>query len=300
MSAAAPIESAPTTTAATPAPATPAPTDFPSLKVAAEPTPAAPPAAPPAPAWVDGLSADEKAYIASKGWDKEGKGPGDILKSYRNLERLRGVEADRLAKIPDWSKPEEVAEFRARLGVPESPDKYESPEVALPSGVLDASMIAPISHELGLTQPQHAQFIEATGKLLTDLFTKENEAFQRRDALERQALDKELGTAKAEFVQNVEAAKAAFKDVLTPQVVEALTASGEVPLLRVLGALGARLKEHRPPTNGTPANVLMTSEVAKARMAQLRTDKAWMQSHADGDTAKRTEWAELQRIAFGE
>ena len=99
---------------------------------------------------------------------------------------------------------------------------------------------------------------------------------------------------------NVEAAKAAFKDVLTPQVVEALTASGEVPLLRVLGALGARLKEHRPPTNGTPANVLMTSEVAKARMAQLRTDKAWMQSHADGDTAKRTEWAELQRIAFGE
>lgn len=298
MSATAPIESAPTTPATTPA-ATP-PTDFPSLKVAAEPAAPAAPAAAPAPSWVEGMSADEKAYIAAKGWDKEGKGPGDILKSYRNLERLRGVEADRLAKIPDWSKPEEVAEFRTRMGVPESADKYESPEVALPNGVLDASLIAPISHELGLTQPQHAQFLEATGKLVSDLFAKENEAFQRRDALERQSLDKELGTAKAEFVQNVNAAKVAFADVLTPQVVEALTASGEVPLLRVLGALGARLKEHRPPTNGTPANVLMTSEVAKARMSQLRTDKAWMQSHADGDTAKRTEWAELQRIAFGE
>lgn len=298
MSATAPIESAPTTPATTPA-ATPT-TDFPSLKVAAEPAAPATPAAPAAPAWVDGMSADERAYIAAKGWDKEGKGPGDILKSYRNLERLRGVEADRLAKIPDWSKPEEVAEFRARLGVPESPDKYESPEVALPSGVLDASLIAPISHELGLTQPQHAQFLEATGKLLTDVFQKENEAFQRKDALERQALDKELGTAKAEFVQNVNSAKSAFADVLTPQVVEALTAAGEVPLLRVLGALGARLKEHRPPSNGTPANVLMTSEVAKARMAQLRGDKGWMQAHAEGDVSKRTEWSELQRIAFGE
>lgn len=296
---AAPVESAPVSAPATTPAATP-PTDFPSLKVAAEPAAPAAPPAPPAPSWVEGMSADEKAYIAAKGWDKEGKGPGDILKSYRNLERLRGVEADRLAKIPDWTKPEEVAEFRARLGVPESPDKYESPEVPLPNGVLDASLIAPISHELGLTQPQHAQFLEATGKLLGDLFAKENEAFQRRDALERQALDKELGTAKAEFIQNVNAAKVAFADVLTPQVVEALTASGEVPLLRVLGALGARLKEHRPPSNATPANVLMTSEVAKARMAQLRTDKAWMQAHADGDTAKRNEWSELQRIAFGE
>lgn len=294
---AAPVETAPIAPETTPAP-----TDFPSLKAAPEPTPAAPatPAAPPAPSWVEGMSSDEKAYIAAKGWDKEGKGPGDILKSYRNLERLRGVEADRLAKIPDWSKPEEVAEFRTRLGVPESADKYESPQIETPTGVLDPAMLAPISHELGHTQTQHTAFLEATGKLLTDLFTKENEAFQRRDALERQSLDKELGTAKAEFINNVNAAKVAFADVLTPQVVEALTASGEVPLLRVLGALGERLKEHRPPANGTPSSVLMTSDVAKARMAQLRSDQAWMQAHAQGDTAKRTEYAELQRIAYGD
>ena len=73
----------------TPAPATPSPAEqagFPPLKAATPPgatetKPSAPAPGQSAGAWYDSLSSDERAYISAKGWDKEGKGPADILEA---------------------------------------------------------------------------------------------------------------------------------------------------------------------------------------------------------------------------
>ncbi len=264
------------------------------------PAPAAPasPVSPPAPSWTEGLSADDKAFLSAKGWDKEGKGVADIIKSYRNAERLRGVEVDKLARIPDWSKPEEVAEWRTRIGVPESPDKYENHEVETPTGILRAELLTPISHALGLRQEQHAEFLNATGKLIENLFQAQNEDVSRRNAAELADLKKEWGPKFDEHNQSV--ANAVAQLGLKEDFVEALKiAAGEAGTRRFLADLGTRLAEHKRPSEGNPAHVLMTPDVAKARMVQLRADRAWMDAHASGDAEKRREWSQLQTIAFG-
>lgn len=289
---------APTNTPAPAAPAPAEPTGFAPLK-AVEPAPPTAPAA--APSWTESLTADEKAYVASKGWDKEGKGTADILRSYRNIERLRGVDAEKLVRLPDWSKPEEVAEYRTRIGVPEAAEKYENHEVKLPIGVLDAAMIAKLSHRIGARQDQHTELLNGTGELLTEIFQAEQERVGRQRAVELQDLAKEIGAAKLpEFNQDVDSAIAQFSAYLPKDLLDGISTVGEAPFRKFLAAVGKSMREHSRPGDGTPTNVLMTADVAKARMAQIRTDRAWMDAHAAGDAAKRAEWNELQRIAYGD
>ena len=81
------------------------------------------------PAWATSLSADagegetasNRDFIAAKGFQD----PDAMVKSYRELERaLHGGKG--YVKVPgEGAKPEEIAAFRATLGVPEKADGYE-------------------------------------------------------------------------------------------------------------------------------------------------------------------------------
>lgn len=285
------------TTPATPAAPTESSPFAPLKSVPAAPEPVA---AKPA-SWTEGLSADELAYIGSKGWDKEGKGPADILKSYRNIERLRGVDAEKLVRLPDWSKPEEVAEYRARIGVPDAADKYENHDVTLPIGTLDASAIAKLSHRIGANQTQHTELLNGTGELLTELFQAEQENMGRKRAVELQDLAREIGPAKLdEFNQDVTSAMKQFEGVLPADLVDAISTVGEAPFRKFLAAVGRSMREHSRPGDGRPSNALMTADVAKARIQQLKGDKGFFQKLESGDSTTHQEWAELQRIAFGD
>lgn len=290
------------TTPATTETAAPAEGAAPSSFAPLTAVPAAPtPAAPSAPTWTDGFSADELAYIESKGWHKEGKGPADVLRSYRNIERLRGVDAERLVRLPDWSKPDEVAEYRTRIGVPESAEKYENHEVALPIGTLDATAIAKLSHRIGANQQQHTELLNGTGELLTELFKAENESMGRKRATELQDLAREVGPAKLpEFNQDVESAIAQFRSLLPDDLLDGIAAVGEAPFRKFLAAVGRSMREHARPGDGRPSNAPMTADVAKARMNQLRSDAGFFKKLETGDADARQEWAQLQRIAFGD
>ncbi len=314
MSAAAPIAPIEATPAAPAAPATPAsaapaaptPADqagFPALK-GATPPPAAAPATPPAqpsgapmPAWMDGWNADEIAFAQAKGWHKDGKGPADIMRSYRNLERLRGVEADRLVKIPDPKNAEEVAQFRTRLGVPEKPEGYTNHDVETPTGVLRADLIANISHKIGATPDQHAMLLDATGELVRDLFKTEAEDSARRNAAELVDLKKEWGPKFDEYNQAVDSAIAQLG--LDQEFVEALKiAGGEAKARRVLAQIGVKLGEHKRPAESSVPG-LMTTDVARARIDALKKDSAFFGRLQSGDADARREWEQLLSIVSG-
>lgn len=311
MSAAEPIvaPATPAEPAAAPAapatPAAPSPAEqagFPPLRAAepAAPTetkPAAPAPGQSAGAWYDGLSADERAYISAKGWDKDGKGPADILKSYRNIERLRGVDAERLVKIPDPKNLEEVSAFRAKLGVPDTVDGYINHEVETPTGPLRADLIAAISHKIGATPDQHAALLDATGELVRDLFKTEAEDAARRNAAELVDLKKEWGPKFDEYNQAVDTAVVQLG--LDQEFVEALKiAGGEAKARRVLAQIGLKLGEHkRPSESSVPA--LMTTEVAKARIDALKKDSAFFARLTSGDADARREWEQLNSILAG-
>lgn len=66
--------------------------------------------------------AEIRGYAEMKGW----KSPADALKSYRELESLKGVPADRLLKLPDktTAKPEDWNPVYKALGTPDKPEDY--------------------------------------------------------------------------------------------------------------------------------------------------------------------------------
>lgn len=83
---------------------------------------APPPADAPQPAW---FGDEHKSFVETKGW----KAPGDAITSFQNLEKLFGADkAGRTVVLPKDDKDiEGVKAFHAKIGVPESADKYELP-----------------------------------------------------------------------------------------------------------------------------------------------------------------------------
>jgi len=89
-----------------------------------------------------------KDYVTNKGW----KESADVITSYQNLEKLIGEDkAGRTVILPkDEKDTEGIKTFRAKLGVPEAPDKYELPA---PPGEGGANLIKEASawfHEAGI------------------------------------------------------------------------------------------------------------------------------------------------------
>lgn len=72
------------------------------------------------------FSDTQKDYVSNKGW----KAPTDVIDAYTNLEKLVGADrAGRTLVMPkDENDAEGLKAFRAKLGVPESPEKYAVPD----------------------------------------------------------------------------------------------------------------------------------------------------------------------------
>ena len=108
-------------------------------------------AAAPAPAWhgLPETDAEGVAYIANKGW----KAPADVIKSYQGAEKLIGKDPSQLLVMPRADDPAGFRAVFAKLGMPETPDKYEFAKPA--DGIAaDASYEAfarGAFHEAGLT-----------------------------------------------------------------------------------------------------------------------------------------------------
>jgi len=71
--------------------------------------------------WVAAIEPADRSFVETKGW----RSPGDVLQSYRHLERLVGGNTVRLPGAE--ATPEEVTAFWSQLGRPDSPDQYDIP-----------------------------------------------------------------------------------------------------------------------------------------------------------------------------
>lgn len=247
-------------------------------------------------AWYEGLSEDDQTYLKSKGWDKEGKGPADVLKSYRNLERLRGVDADKLLKLP--GNDEEKAAFYARLGVPETPDGYETPDVSVEDTPLDKGVFQKLSHDLKLTPEQHVQFAESVSNLLNESLKLERQQALDRDTAEQKKLESEWGDQKdANYAAAGLAARRFGVDVDAMQ-----KGMGFRATIETLAAIGNALGEGKAPTRDplTPDSEFgPTPKAAQERLETLKRDKTFRDRLFSGDEKARKQWQDLKDIAFG-
>jgi len=286
MSSAEPAPSAAATVVTTPTPNTPEGTAAPVAPVAP-------------PAWYGELSSDDKTYIANKGWDKEGKSFGDVLKSYKNIERLRGVDAEKLVRLPDPTKPEEVSEFRAKLGVPETPAGYDVPELQVGDGLLDGEALAAIAHRIQLDPYQFATFTSETAQFFQQSIQQQTEAVAERDSAEKMTLEKEWAGLKEE--NYAAATKAATKFGLDETTLNGMQQGlGYRKTLELLTKIGRSFGEAKPPdvTRDEGDGFGITPAVAKTRLGELRGDADFRNKLLNGDVAAKQKWESLKKIAF--
>jgi len=135
--------------------------------------------------------AEAKDYVSNKGW----KSPDEVIGSYQSLESLYGADkAGRTVILPKDDKDlEGIKTFRAKLGVPESADKYELP---VPQGQGGGDMVKEASawfHEAGIPKSA-AQKITERWNAHIEKLVKDNElAAQVESRAQLEKLQQEWG-----------------------------------------------------------------------------------------------------------
>lgn len=254
----------------------------------------------PADAWYSALPDDNiRRWAQAKGW----KDPLAAVESNYNLERLIGLDrAGRTVVLPREDAPqEEVLAFRSRLGVPDSADGYTLP---LPEGAPPefARAASQWMHEAGVPAKAATQLAQRWNEHLAQSQTAAERAWQAESHAEVDALRGEWGGA---FDVNAEHARRAALHFLpgndvaerARQMDKVERALGSAAFLRFMAGVGRGLSEHQ--LLGGDAAGVHSPESARARIAQLRADRAWTASYIAGDASKAAEMNRLHRVAFG-
>jgi hypothetical protein len=230
------------------------------------------PAAAPNP-WGE-LPADLSGFVQNKGWQS----PVDALKSYVNLERLRGVPETELLRIP---KENDAAGWDAVYGRLR-PGKVEDYGI---EGA-DAELLAKV-HEAGLSKQQAQRLAEYLGTRAKTAQEQSEQAKAQRQEADMAALKTEWG---GEYDANVEAGKRAARalgwDAATIDKLE--DALGTRGVYELAARLGRGLREdgfagQQGPQSGQSLPFGMTPQAAGARLQQMQNDPAFQARlyHAD-------------------
>lgn len=229
------------------------PTSAPPASTAlTDPAPPAPPAPEPTPAppegpWTDSLAAtpELQSYARDKGWADAGQ----VVDSYRNLEKLHGVPPDRLLKLPaEGAEAAEWGDVYAKLGRPAEAAGYELDDaVEAEAEIKILPAFREKAHEMGLSQAQArnlADWYQATMTQAAEtVSTKADEAAAVELQAEMSALRQEWG---AGFDEGDAAATRALKAFVPPGKAEALReALGLREAMNMLRRMGEAIGEHR-------------------------------------------------------
>lgn len=224
--------------------------------------------APPAD-WMTTLEEPLRQHVTAKGY----KSPADVVKAHINAEQLIGTK--RLpAPDPNW-KPEQWQSLYKELGMPDSPDKYELPDVKLPEGVKlddDLKVVKELAHKTGLNKTQAKAWMEAYMTNAAKGHTMKAEAEAQAKALAEATLKEKYG-AQFDAKQNI--VKALLARESTPELLEAMTKAGlanDPAMFDFMLKMGSQLLEDG---TGEGGGGLQVADNVKAQneIASLQQDK---------------------------
>jgi len=243
--------------------------------------------------------AEQTDYVTNKGW----KNPGEVLESYVNLEKLMGADrAGRTVVLPKDDKDVDgMKAFRAKLGVPESADKYE---IAVPEG--DSGEFLKVAsgwfHELGI--PKAAA--QALAGKWNEYWTN---AAKAMDAELLSNSNKELDALKLEWGGDFEKKSAFAKDFLkksgwTDQdVSDYEKARGTGRMLKDFYGWGSKVQEPGfagDPSKGGGGAGAITKDVAKAKLLEIQANRISGQiTDAQWSDGKKDEFERYAAIVHG-
>lgn len=277
---------------AAPAPGTPAPAA--AAPAAAAPAAAPASAAPAIPSWTDGFDASQKDYIAQKGF-QDNKA---LLDSYVNLEKLRGVPAERLLKIPEAPDAPEWNDIYSKLGKPATAEGYGI-QPADPKQPAFSNWAKETFLKNNLTQAQGQELVKAFTDFQTQAEADAKVAHTQKVQEQTGLLKKEWGAA---YDQNVNRARAAYRQFGIPDAaIDSLENTiGFDGVMKMFHKLGSQIGEHDYINGSGPGdkNLVLTPDQAKARIKALKSDKAWADKYLNKSVAEVQEMERLQKMAY--
>lgn len=214
------------------------------------------------------LPEDIRPFVQAKGW----KAPADIVNSYRESEKLLGVQ--RLpAPQPTW-KDEDWGNFFKAAGRPESPDKYGMPQVKLAEGVaIDDKMMGEVKaefHKMGLTDKQ---FQGVMGRYMNFLNTSVEQLARDREAKQAEASSTLKAEWKDNYDANLEIARSVVKEFGDDDVRAHLEETGwgnDPRLIKLFHTIGKGMLDDSATGKGTGLTVSNAANAA-AEIERLRS-----------------------------
>lgn len=282
----------------------------PNVGVIAEPgaAPPAPPApAPPAVDWYANADPEIRGYLENRGWNKLGPAEAALAaaKAHREASQYIGVPENKLLKL---AEPTDAVAYKAmwqRLGAADTPDKYDLSIIKdakgqpLPETEAKALQAAFAEANVPLTQAQ--QVAAAIVKQRDAQAAATYEAEQQTLATNKDALAKQWST---NFDSNMYVAKqAAAKLGVTPEAVAALEkTNGYAATMEMFRVIGTQMGEARFITNTLPTGeqAPFTRDGATARIAELKSDPAWVQRYTNGGAAEMRQLQALLEVQAGQ
>lgn len=277
----------------TPAP-NPAPTD---------PNPAPAPTDPnPAP-WHGMADPEVGAYVQNKGWQS----PADVIRSYQGAEKLIGRDPSTLLVMPRADDPEGQRALYTKLGMPESPDKYEldqPKDLAVDDGYMAWARDA--FHKIGLTAAQAKALTTQHNEFLRARFEQQAKDYELNADADAKTLQREWGGG---YERQMTLAKSAANSLgFTGEMIDAMEqAVGYGGVMRFFAELGQKLGEDNFVSQDTRAahfSNMLTPAEAKVQWDQAKLDPNFTKALTDrshpGHAAAKEKQAKLFAVMFPE
>lgn len=249
---------------------------------------------PPAFDWNTGLTDEAtKSWVTTKGY----KDPAALAFAAMNQEKLLGVPADKIIKLPTDDKPESWKPVWSRLGVPETADGYKLPVPEGDKGEF-AKQAAAWFHEANIPAAAAAKLAEKWNAFTADQAKAASDAAIAKGAEQHEALKKEWGAA---YEQNLGIAKKAAAAFGWDQAkIDALqSALGYDGVMKFAHEIGTKVGEDGFVSGGgaNPGGV-MTPAQAQSEIALLRKDADFTARLLKGDAEAKRKWDGLHKMAY--
>lgn len=244
--------------------------------------------------WLDSFDADTKEYVNQKNF----KDPKDVIESFRNLEKLRGVPQERLLKLPEKADDPTWNDVYTKLGKPATPEGYGfNPKDPNNAGFTNWAKDA--FHKLNLTSAQGQELVKQFNDYQDQVESASKEEYANKVQSQTLNLKKEWGGA---YQQNMVQAQMAYKQLGIPDVaIDSLEKSiGFDGVMKLFHTLGTRVMEHGYVSgsgSGFGEGTVLTPAQAQARIKALKQDGEWTQRYLKKESKAVEEMERLMKMA---
>lgn len=241
--------------------------------------------------WTKSFDEETRGYVQNKGW----KDAGEVLHSYKNLEKLHGVPAEKLVKLPDGDDAAGMSALYDKLGRPSKPEEYKL-EIPKDGSPEFAKFASEMFHKNGLSAKQGQEIVKAWNEYQAGAMQASEQSLVQKLEVGKQTLQREWGAA---HEQNVKVASRAAREFgVTPQALDAMEASmGYDGVMKFFHNIGSKMGESAF-VMGSQDNGLFTPDQARSKISALKQDGEFQKKYINGDASAKREMERLHQMAY--